>query len=221
MADQIETRALLKLMSWMSPAFPVGAFAYSHGLERAVHDGWVTNKEELVDWLSDILTAGSAWNDAVLFVQASQADPSELADLADLAEAMAGASERHLETMRQGSAFIEAARAWPHRVVDTLPSECPMPVAAGSLSGAHKVPVEAAVSAYLHAFLSNLVQASLRLMALSQQDGAEIIAELEPQIASTAARAAKSTLDDLGGMTFRAEIAALNHESQPSRLFRS
>ena len=102
-----------------------------------------------------------------------------------------------------------------------LPDEAPFPVAVGAVSGAHDIPLEAVLAAYMQAFVSNLVQAGLRLMALGQQDGVSIIAGLEHTIAATARRAAESCLDDLGAATIRAEIAALTHETQYSRLFRS
>ncbi len=223
MGNAPSTRSLLRLMAWMSPAFPVGAFAYSHGLERAVHDGLVRDRHALVDWLSDLLTVGSAWNDAILFAESWRQchDSAALRDLADLGEAMAGSAERHLETVKQGTAFLAAARAWPDPVLESLPGDCPFPVAAGAVSGAHDVPLVSALSAWLHAFAANQVQAGLRLMPIGQQDGIEIIAALERTVGATAQRAAMTSLDDLGSATIMSEIAALNHETQYSRLFRS
>ena len=111
MTDALPTAALLRLMAWMSPAFPVGAFAYSHGVERAVHDGGIASRADLQLWLADLIAIGSIWNDAVLLAEcwrrARRTEP--LDEMAELAEAMAGAAERHLETMRQGSAFLAAA----------------------------------------------------------------------------------------------------------------
>lgn len=223
MGSALAPQMLLRLMTWMSPAFPVGAFSYSHGLERAVHDGLVTGRDELEDWLDDLLTIGSAWNDAVLFAESWRQchDGNALLELAGLGEAMAGSSERHLETMNQGSAFLRAARAWPDPVFGRLPEHCPFPVAAGAVSGAHDLALVAALSAWLHAFAANQVQAALRLMPLGQQDGVEILASLERTIAATARLAAMTSLDDLGSATLLAEIASLNHETQYSRLFRS
>lgn len=223
MTETVSTQALLRLMAWMSPAFPVGAFSYSHGLERAVHDGQVSDQDDLSDWLTDLMTIGSAWNDAVLFAASWREcdDGDNLAELSDLAEAMAGSAERHLETVRQGSAFLKAAKAWPDNLFDRLPSDCPLPVAAGAVAGAHGIPLTASLSAYLHAFLSNQVQAAQRLMPLGQQAGVEILAQLERIVEASARNAAISTLDDLGSATINAEIASLRHETQLSRLFRS
>jgi urease accessory protein len=61
--------ALLRLMAWLSPVFPVGSFSYSNGLERAVQDGLVSGVESLRDWLQSLVSYGAGWNDAVLFAE--------------------------------------------------------------------------------------------------------------------------------------------------------
>ena len=215
--------ALLRLMAWLSPVFPVGSFSYSHGLERAVHDGFVTDAASLKDWLQWLVTQGSGWNDAVLLAESwRQAESgSDLAQVAELAEALAGSQERHMETMLQGSAFLSAARSWPNEVFDRLPLQCAYPVAAGAVAGAHGVPLVAALAAFLQAFCINLLQASIRLSVTGQKGVTATMAALEAVLAETAARAAQSSLDDLGTATFIAEITAMKHETQHSRLFRS
>ncbi|MGC4025453.1 MAG: urease accessory UreF family protein [Mesorhizobium sp.] len=111
MTDQ---RSLLRLMSWLSPAFPVGAFAYSHGIERAIHDGLIHDRTTLADWLGDLLASGSAWNDAVLLAESwrEASTGGDGSDVAELAVAMATTRESHMETTLQGAAFSEAATAW-------------------------------------------------------------------------------------------------------------
>ncbi|MBO6719981.1 MAG: urease accessory protein UreF [Rhizobiaceae bacterium] len=217
------TAALLRLMAWLSPAFPVGAFSYSHGLERAVHDRVVADRADLEDWLSGLIEAGSLWNDAVLAAAAirSSDDAGQLAQLAELAEALAGSAERHMETMNQGRAFLEAAETWRGHAVEGLGDGSPYPVAFGAAAGEAGIPVEDAVAGLLQATVSNLVQAAIRLSVIGQSDGVRVIASLEPLIAATADRAVRSTLDDLGSDTIRSEIMAMRHETQHARLFRS
>lgn len=212
----------LRLMAFLSPAFPVGGFSYSHGLERAVHDGLLPDADALREWLSDLIVFGSGWNDAVLFAEAyRRAGGGDLRDLAQLAEALAGSEERHRESMLQGAAFIAAARAWPHPAFDRLPAGCAYSVAAGAILGAHGVPLETALAAWLQAFAFNLVQAAIRLGVTGQQGAMAVVAGLEPAILDTAQRAEISTLDDLGSASLLSEIAAMKHETQASRLFRS
>jgi urease accessory protein len=214
---------LLRLMAWLSPAFPVGSFSYSHGLEIAAHGGLVADAGSLKEWLSDLVEHGSAWNDALLLAEAHRlvSTGGDLPELAHFGEAMAGSRERHLETMLQGAAFLKAAAAWPHPALGALPPECPYPVAVGAVAGAHGVPLEPALAAFLQAFASNQIQVAIRLSLIGQTDAMATLAAIEPLIGEAAARAAVSTLDDLGSATIVAEIASMRHETQYSRLFRT
>ncbi|ESX88654.1 urease accessory protein UreF [Mesorhizobium sp. LSHC412B00] len=228
MTDQPSGIALLRLMAWLSPAFPVGGFAYSHGLERAVQDGLVADTASLAFWLETLVEMGSGWNDAVLFAESwrrardgGDLHEGDLHEIADLAEALAGSRERHTETMLQGAAFLKAAAAWANPVLGRLPAECAYCVAVGAVAGGNGIALQDAMSAFLQAFFSNLVQAAIRLGIVGQTDAMALLAGFEPLALSTAARAAGSTLDDLGGCAFISDIMAMKHETQYSRLFRS
>lgn len=215
--------ALLRLMAWLSPAFPVGGFSYSHGLERAVHDDIIASRDDLAAWLAALAEIGSGWNDAVLFAESwrrARTD-GDLHEVAGLAEALAGSRERHMETMLQGQAFLTAAAAWPHPVIERLPAECPYCVAVGAVAGAHGIALEDALAAWLQAFSTNLVQAAIRLGVVGQTAATGIVAGFEPVALVVAARAAVSTLDDLGSAAVTSDIMAMRHETQHSRLFRS
>jgi urease accessory protein len=231
--------ATLRLLAWLSPAFPVGGFSYSHGLERAVHDGLVSDRETLAEWIVALIEVGSGWNDAVLFAEAHRRagdteiaptvvgtdtpsrPPADLIDLAHLAEALAGSEERHRETMLQGSAFVAAASGWPHPVLRDLPDPCPYCLAVGAVAGAHDLPLETALMAYLQAFASNLIQAGIRLGVTGQTGAVQTLSALEPVLIATASRAVISSLDDLGSAALFSDIAAMRHETQQTRLFRS
>jgi len=218
-----ETRNLLRLMTWLSPTFPVGGFNYSHGLEQAVAQGLVTDAAALQDWILALVSCGSAWNDAVLLAEAwrGAASGQDLAAVSELAEALAGSAERHLETMNQGSAFLAAASAWPLPVHQRLGGAAAWPVAVGAVAGASGIELEQALAAFLHAFAANQVQAGLRLMPLGQTAGVAVMAAVEAEIGAVAWRASHSTLDDLGSAALNVEIAAMNHETLNSRIFRT
>jgi urease accessory protein len=222
-SDNGDLQALLRLMAWLSPAFPVGSFAYSGGLERAVHDNLVCDSIGLEGWISTLIGNGSVWNDAVLLVEAHQAssDMKRLAAVAELAEALAGSKERHNETMLLGDAFLSAAAAWPHEIFSTLPARMAYPVAVGAIAGAHGISAEKAAAAFLHALASQMVSAGIRLGVSGQKDGVAVLARLEGLFADIARRAVQSSLDDLGAATVQADIASLRHEVQRTRLFRS
>jgi urease accessory protein len=212
------------LLSWLSPTFPVGAFAYSHGLERAIHDDIVKDRSNLIDWLTGLLERGSAWNDAVLLAEAWRtAGPDGGEAVAELAEAMAGSRERHMETTLQGKAFTEAVEAWGPSLRNKGPAEgaIPYPVAIGLAAARGGIDLSSALAAYLHAFASNLIQAAVRLVPLGQSDGIATLAALEPVIISVSARAAVSSLDELGSCTILSDILSMKHETQYSRVFRT
>lgn len=223
MAGNRELQALLRLTAWLSPAFPVGSFAYSGGLERAVADGLVSDAGMLRRWLQTLTSNGSVWNDAVLLAASHRGygDGDRLAELAVLAAALAGSRERHQETMLLGEAFLTAAQAWPDDVFGRLPKKTAYPVAVGAVTGAHGIALEKALAAFLHAYLSQAVSSGIRLGVTGQKDGVAILAGLEEHVMDIAARAARSSLEDLGSATVQADIAGLRHETQETRLFRS
>lgn len=223
MAEDRELQALLRLTAWLSPAFPIGSFAYSGGLERAVADGLVGDAEMLRRWLETLTGSGSVWNDAVLLAESHRGhgNGDRLAGLAELAAALAGSRERHQETLLLGEAFLTAAQAWPDDVFGRLPKKTAYPVAVGAITGAYGIQLEKALVAFLHAYLSQAVSAGIRLGVAGQKDGVGILAGLEEHVIDIAARAARSDLDDLGSATVQADIAGLRHETQQTRLFRS
>lgn len=215
--------ALLRLMAWMSPAFPVGGFSYSGGREKAVEDRRVSDAAGLHGWVEVLLRSGSLWNDAVFLADAwrNGTDAVALSEAADLARALAGSAERYRETVLLGDAFVAAAGAWPHAVLELLPKEVPYPVAIGAVAAGHGVPLRETVAAFLHAGVSQIVSAGIRLGVAGQKDGVAILAESEASIGEMAARAVQSTLDDLGSATVIADTATMRHEMQGTRLFRS
>ena len=210
-------------MTWLSPAFPVGGFAYSGGLEAAVRESAVSDATELKEWLLALLRDGTLWNDAVLLAEAwtAASDPPRLAAVIDLGEALAGSSERYLEVTAQGAAFVIAAAAWSSPILDELAGEVPYAVAVGAIAAASGVGLRQTLGAWLHAICSQTVSAAIRLSVLGQRQGVEILASLEDDILEIARRAAGSTLDDLGSATIIADIMAMRHETLEIRLFRS
>lgn len=220
----------LPLLVWLSPAFPVGSFAYSHGVEWAVETGDLKNADDCAAWIADIIERGGAWSDAVLLAAAhcavEQDDNDALFGVAELAGALAPSKERRLETLKQGDAFLLAVQnAWPCEAIDRCakiwPHETSFPVAVAVASAGHGLPLLATLESYLLAFAANLVSAAVRLVPLGQTDGTKIVARLAPLVRETAARAVQSTLDDVGGAAFRSDIASMRHETQYTRLFRS
>jgi len=225
-----EAAALYRLMAWLSPAYPVGAFSYSSGIEWAVEAGDVTGGTTLQRWLTTMIGNGGSFCDAALLVHAYRAtavqDDQALNDVAELAAALAPSKERFLETTAQGRAFIDATNAaWPcatlGRLMAAWDGPLAYPVAVGITAAGHGIALEGTLTAFLHAVAANLVSAGVRLIPLGQTDGQRVLASLEPVIATAARRALTTALEDIGGAAFRADIASMRHERQYTRLFRS
>lgn len=237
MTDPVSPAALYRLLTFLSPSFPVGAFTYSHGLEQAIERGEVTCAPELHEWLSDILQYGAGRSDAIVLMEthqaAGQGDVSLVLELRELALALQPSRERYLETSAQGTAFLDAvAKSWMPRenssagklfreVAARDSDPWPYPVAFGLVCAAHELPVRAATTSFLQAFAANIVSAAIRAIPIGQSDGQKTIAGLEPLIFDVAETVMNSGLDDLGSSTFLADIASMAHETQYSRLFRS
>jgi urease accessory protein len=225
-----EAASLYRLMTWLSPSFPVGAFSYSSGIEWAVEAGDIKDAASLRDWLAAMLGEGSGFCDGVFLAQTHRAtiarDVARLRDVAELAAAFVPSRERQLETTTQGRAFIDTARAaWASPGLAETISACDgpivYPVAVGLVSAAHDIPLPPVLHAFFHAVVSNWISAGARLVPLGQTDSQRLLAALEPLVSATATRAGAASLDDLGSATFRADLASLRHETQYTRLFRS
>jgi len=223
-------KGALPLLAWLSPAFPVGSFAYSHGIEWAFEAGDVTDAASTQVWISDLVQCGGPWSDAVLLGCAHRAasakDLSALREVSQFATALSPSRERKLETMAQGEAFMNTVlAAWPNKTLETIAGEIgrevAYPIAIGVSTAAHDIALRVTLQSYLLAVVSNFVSAAVRLIPLGQTDGTKIVANLTPLVLEIASRAEKSSLEDVGGAAVRSDIASMKHETQYTRLFRS
>jgi urease accessory protein len=223
----IMTDALFRLMTWLSPAYPVGGFSYSHGLEAAVEAGLVRDRAGLIEWLSRVLRHGSGLIDAVALASAWRAgDDAALDVIADLAAALKGSAELALESELQGAAFAKITMAaWPSdtlaRFVERRAGKAMPHAVTVAIACAPEIPVAQAVTAYLQAFTANLVSAAVRLVPLGQTDGQLALAALAPVVAELAALAQTQYLDDIATAAPMVDILSMIHETQYTRLFRS
>ncbi len=223
--------ALYRLMTWLSPAYPVGAFSYSHGLEYAVEERLVRDRDTLVQWLTTATEVGAGRIGGTLLAEAWRAatngDAERLEEAAALAAAWRSTSETALESEAQGAAFLAVTRAaWPHPMLDRLVPErrggpLALSVAVGATCGCHGIELAAALTAYLHSFAANLVSAGVRLIPLGQSDGQLAMAALEPVIARAARVCVDISLDGVGSAAPMRDWCSMRHELQYTRLFRS
>ena len=230
-ATALTEPALFQLLAWSSPAYPTGAFSYSHGLEWAVETGDVKDLQTLLNYVTAVVSRGGGWIDAVLFAHTWRAtredSTTQLDALAELAAAFRGSSETALESRQQGVAFLDVTRkAWPHPTLDAFAqrhvgtpiAHC---VAVAITCAAHGVSLTLSLHAYLHAVVANLVSAGARLIPLGQTQAQIAIAHLSTTLSHVIERALTTSLDDLGTSAPAVEICSLRHETQYTRLFRS
>ncbi|PHS78299.1 MAG: urease accessory protein UreF [Rhodospirillaceae bacterium] len=229
----ITDSGLLRLMTWLSPSFPVGAYAYSHGSEFAVESGQLLDRKSALSWIAFVLEFGSGRVDADLFVAAYlAADENNIVNFlkaANMANALKGTAELGLESRAQGQAFLDTVlMVWPDERLKTFalalteqniqPSYSIAVAAAAAFAG---VGLQAALGAYLHAFTANIASAVVRLVPLGQTDGQRIIAAIEPVIERALVDALERDPNDMGSAAFGVDLMSMKHETQYSRLFRS
>jgi urease accessory protein len=222
--------ALYRLLAWLSPAYPIGGFSYSHGIETAIEEGFVVNRASLVAWLQTVLGAGTGRVDGALFAvawRAAEARNWSVFDaVAERAAAWRGTSEMALESRQQGGSFLSITRtAWPHPDLDAaderLNGEIALPVAVALAAAVHGIALEGALEGYLQAFTANLISAAVRTVPLGQSDGQIALASLEGAVQKAVAAALVTDLDEVGTATPLLDWCSMRHETQYTRLFRS
>jgi len=202
----------LRLVQWLSPAFPIGAFAYSQGLEVAITAQHVHDAATLQDWITAILTIGSARTDAILLAHARDG-----ADLTDLAFALASSAERHTEMTEQGRAFGTALAA----ITGTPQPPLPYVLAVAHATAGLGVSTRDVLTHWLQGFAAQLVSVGVRFIPLGQTDGQRILSALAPLVTRLAAEYATTPLSDIGTATLGADLAAMQHETLEVRIYRT
>jgi urease accessory protein len=220
---------LFRVLTWASPAFPTGAFSYSHGLEYAVEEALVKNAAQLQDWVGWIVRHGALYADAVLLAHAYRAaedgDDAKLDEVAALATAMRGTAETAIESLQQGTSFFDTAQTvWPSKRAAAFltrnGAKPALPIAV-ALACVGAIPLPETLGASLHAAMANLVSAGVRLIPLGQTDGQRTIAALEGAVTNAVERALATSLDDLATAATMVDWTSMRHETQYTRLFRS
>lgn len=217
----------LHLMTWLSPAFPVGAFSYSHGIEYAVECGLVTDKNTLEQWISGIMQFGSGLSDAILFAETwrtvTKNDIEYLMYLNEYAFAFRATNELALESSQQGQSFVDMQMAYNSSTIfqQLKLDSCSYPIAVAIAAAEQQIPLQEALVGYLHALASNLVSAGVRIIPLGQVAGLQVLSQINAEIPQIAERAINSSLADIGSSSPMVDWSSAQHENQYTRLFRS
>lgn len=212
------TTDILMLAQWFSPSYPVGAFAYSHGLETEIQAGRIASAQDLQGWLADVLEYGSGRSDCILLRAAYACDASsDLLGVDATARAFAPSAERLRETVLQGAAFGQTTAA----IWDGMLTDMAYPVAIGAAARHLDQDVDMVAGLFLHSFASTLVSVAVRLVPLGQTEGQKVLAALTPLCQRIADETDGLGLDALQSTAFLSDIAAMNHETLSHRIFRS
>jgi len=218
------------LLTWFSPSFPIGAYAYSHGLEYAIESKTVKNTSDLFDWISDFLNYGTCYNDGIIISNAYDAvlknNITELEKISLIAKAFKPTKEISLESYQQGISFADAVSKSLNskkfdKLIKILNKNISYVIAVACAGGVCNINKLDLVNAYFHAFISNLISAALRLMSIGQTESQILILKFKKEVELLTNKILLNSLDGIGSSVFVGDWSSARHEKQYSRLFRS
>lgn len=204
---------LLILQNWFSPAFPVGAFSYSGGLETAIARGAVHDRDSLADWLTVSLLNGTAFTDTVCLRVALAGG-----EVNELCLALCAGAERYQETTELGAAFANVMRETQD--ID-LPEGLAYPVAVGLAARALGLAPQATLAAFLQGFCMNQISVAVRAVPIGQMEGQSCLRSLMPVIERALETVMVTSPDEMGSFALAGDLCALEHETAGQRIYRT
>jgi urease accessory protein len=205
-------RDRLRLAQMLSPAFPIGGFAHSQGLEVAIARGQITDEPSLRAWIEASLRHSVVRLDG-LFVALARRPGADLSALTALYDAYAPSVGRAREAEELGRGF--------QALTDPAAAPLPYPLAVGRATQALCLPEAEVLALWLQALVAQLVSVAVRFMPMGQVMGQRVIADLGVVIAGLASDIGRLGPEDLGGFAFGADMASMAQEHLEVRIFRS
>tara|TARA_B100001248_G_scaffold129623_1_gene97190 strand:- start:147 stop:860 length:714 start_codon:yes stop_codon:yes gene_type:complete len=218
------------VLTWFSPSYPIGSYAYSHGLEYAVEEGLVKDPQTLLGWIRDLLFFGTGYNDSIIInsIYDSVANDNcvEFDYISQIANAIKPTKEIALESYQQGVSFKNILMDvysnsnltfYLNRLDDCIT----YPSVVGVAGGIFEVEKKLLLHSYLHAFTSNILSAALRIMPIGQTEIQKIIFQMKGNVEEMTNKSLGLSLSDLGSSVFISDWASSKHQNQYTRLFRS
>lgn len=219
--------ATLSLLRFSSPALPIGGYAYSRGLEQAVHAGDVHDEPSAQSWILGLMAHSVARLDAPLFLRLHAAFGADDGARAEALNAWLYASresaELRLEETQMGAALarllvslgVTSAQPWAAR------HDACYATLYALASVHHGVPRDAALLGYLWALTESQTSAAVRLVPLGQTSGQRLLSAAVALLPDCARQAASIADTEIGATAPAFAIASALHETQYTRLFRS
>lgn len=227
----IQPLALLRLQQLISPALPIGAFTYSQGMEYAHQAGWLSDKNTVFDWLTDLIKHHlQHFELPILFhlrQSIAQNDINEMTHLCALNIAGRETAELRLEEQQRGQALFnilsKLANSEESQHWQTHKTLLRGNFLGGFALGTHlwHIPIETTLLGYAFGFLENMISVSVKLIPLGQSDGQTLLYQLSATLPDIVQAAQHIHIEDIGSSLPAMAIASSRHASQYCRLFRS
>lgn len=225
--DRLDHPGLLRLLQLSSPMLPVGAYAYSQGLEWAVEHGWVRDETSAADWIGGVLGQGPAQLEVPVLARLYRAwagdDHEQVHYWSRYLDAARESGELQAEARQLGESLavllaqlgVEAAQDWKEIEYAGFPTLF-------ALAAVHyRVPLPEAALGFLWAWCENQVAAAMKLVPLGQAAGQRMLSTLIGELPAAAKHGLALTDDEIGVLAPRLAIGSARHETQYTRLFRS
>ena len=209
----LDAKQMLILQNWFSPAFPVGGFSYSSGLETAIARGDVYDRNSLASWLRQTLLHGSIFMDAVFLRSAMDGQ-----GVNEQCLALCACAERFQETSELGAAFSRVMR--DTQGID-LPTGLAYPVSVGMAARHFGLAREATLAAFMQGTCMNQISVAVRAVPIGQIDGQACLLSLAAVIEAATRKALATDAEQAGSFALAADLCALEHETSEQRIYRT
>ncbi len=199
------------LQIWFSSSFPIGSYAYSHGLEALIDEKKIENKDDVKEFLDALLFYGTLRNDYIFMKSIYKG-----VEINELILASASSKERQIEIIDMGNSFRKIMKdSWKL----SLPKNTSF-IYCLAKAGLHfNIKFDHLIKFYLQSFISNLINVCVKHIPMSQKDGQSLNVIYIDQIQEFLIDSYKLTLKDIGSTFFIGDIFAIKHENLDSRIY--
>ena len=199
------------LQIWFSSSFPIGSYAYSHGLEALIDEKKINNKDDIKEYLNALLFYGSLRNDYIFIKSIYKGH-----EINEMILANASSKERQIEMIDMGNSFRKIMKdSWDL----SLPENTPFIYSLAKAGLYFNIKFDDLIKFYLQSFISNLINVCVKHIPISQMDGQTLNVNFIDEIQKFLSQSKQFTLKDIGSTFFLADIFSIRHENLDSRIY--